>query len=187
MVRKVNEKVDVRLLILILTVIVLIIINLIVFTKKFYKPKIEEDKANEKITIVGEEQKKTPEPVSVPRTDEEIVKMLSGYGERDRMEYYCGQYFKCLEKHQYDAAYNLLYPEFKQNYFPTVEEFEEYIKKTYPAQWALVYDDITRQGDIYVLRLKILDVLGSKENEKIQRIVVKENNFNDFVISFQVI
>ena len=103
------------------------------------------------------------------------------------MQYYCGQYFKHLEKHEYDAAYNLLYTEFKQNYFPTVEEFEEYVKKTYPEQWALDYDDITRQGDLYVLRLKILDVLGSRENEKIQRIVVRENYYNDFVISFQVI
>lgn len=185
--RKVNEKTDTKLLILILAVVVLVIVNLILFTKKFYKPKIEERKANEKIVIAGEEQKKAPVTASVPRTDEEIIKMLSGYGERDRMEYYCGEYFKHLEKHEYDAAYNLLYTEFKQNYFPTVEEFEEYIKKTYPEPWALVYDDITRQGDIYVLRLKILDVLGSKENEKIQRVVVRENNFNDFVISFQVI
>lgn len=186
MVSKVNQKMDVKLLTLILIVIVLIIINLILFTKKSLQPRIEEKKANETMIMVGEEKKK-PEPVSVPQTDEEIVKMLSGYKERDRMEYYCGQYFKHLEKHEYDAAYNLLYTEFKQNYFPTVEEFEEYVKKTYPEQWALDYDDITRQGDLYVLRLKILDVLGSRENEKIQRIVVRENYYNDFVISFQVI
>jgi hypothetical protein len=186
MTRKYNEKIDIKLLILMFIVIILIIVNLIIFTRKFYKPKVEAEKVNETIRMVGDD-KKTPEQVSVPKTDEEIIKMLSGYGERDRMEYYCGQYFKHIERHEYDAAYNLLYTEFKQNYFPTVEDFEEYIKKTYPAHWALEYDDISRQGDIYVLRLKILDVLGSKENEKVQRVVVKENNYNDFVISFQVI
>ena len=187
MVSKVNKKIDVKLLILILIVIVLIIINLILYTKKSLQPSLEIEKANETIVIAGEENVKTPQPVHVPQTDEEIIAMLAGYKERDRIEYYCGQYFKHLERHEYDAAYNLLYTEFKQNYFPTVEEFEEYVKNTYPAQWALDYDDITRQGDIYVLRLKILDVLGSRENEKIQRLVVKENYYNDFVISFQVI
>lgn len=186
MIRKVNEKIDIKLLILILVVIILVIVNLIIFTKKFLEPKNKAEKANEKIIIATQEEEET-EQVTVPRTDEEIIKMLSTYGERDRMEYYCGEYFRHLDKKEYEAAYNLLYPEFKENYFPTLEEYVEYIKKTYPSEWALVYDDITRQGDIYVLRLKILDVLGSKENEKIQRVVVRENYYNDFVISFQVI
>ena len=38
--RKVNEKTDTKLLILILAVVVLVIVNLILFTKKFYKPEI---------------------------------------------------------------------------------------------------------------------------------------------------
>ena len=103
------------------------------------------------------------------------------------MEYYCGEYFKHLEHKEYDQAYALLYPEFKQNYFPTLEEYETYIKNNYPKSWALEYEDITRQGNIYVLKLKILDILGTKDNEKSQRIVIKENNYNDFVISFQLI
>ena len=187
MVRKINERIDVKLLVLILVVIILVIINLILFTKKFLQPKVADEKANGTVTIAGHDEKKSEEVALAPRTDEEVIKMLSGYKERDRMEYYCSVFFKHLENHEYEDAYNLLYPEFKENYFPTEKEFEEYVKKTYPSEWALIYDDITRQGNIYVLRLKILDVLGSKENEKIQRVVIRENNFNDYVISFQVI
>jgi hypothetical protein len=184
MVRNVNKKADKKLLILMLVVIVLIIINLILFTKKSLQPKHEE---NNNQTEIGVEEEKKSEEVVVPKTEEDVIKMLSGYKERDRMEYYCGQYFKHIEKKEYEAAYNLLYDDFKQNYFSTIDEFKDYIEKTYPHEFALDYDDITRQGDIYVLRLKILDVLGSRENEKIQRIVIRENNYNDFVISFQVI
>ena len=103
------------------------------------------------------------------------------------MEYYCGEYFKHLEKKEYEEAYNLLYSEFKQNYFPSLEDYEEYVKKTYPSNWALKYEDITRQGNIYVLKLTVIDMFGSKEDEKSQRIVVREDNYNNFVISFQVI
>lgn len=169
-------------LIIIIIIVFLAIISLVIYSKELQSVKKQEN--NGEITISQNEEKKE---VQVPRTDEEIVKYLSTLGERDRMEYYCGEYFKHIEKKEYEAAYNLLYPEFKESYFPTLERYEDYVKKTYPSNWALDYEDITRQGDIYVLKLNVLDVLGSKENEKSQRIVIKENNYNNFSISFQVI
>lgn len=184
-----NGKLDKKDIILIITIIILIIINLTIYLKKVLIPKQENKlSTNQFSTVVSEStQEQNNQTVEVPKTNEEIIKKLSTLGERDRMEYYCGVYFKHIEKKEYDEAYKLLYSEFKEKYFPTIEEYEEYIEKTYPKNWALEYDDITRQGSIYVLRLKILDILGSKDDEKIQRIVVKENNYNDFVISFQVI
>lgn len=184
-----NGKLDKKDIILIITIIILIIINLTIYLKKVLIPKQENKlSTNQSSTVVSEStQKQNNQTVEVPKTNEEIIKKLSTLGERDRMEYYCGVYFKHIEKKEYDEAYKLLYSEFKEKYFPTIEEYEEYIQKTYPKNWALEYDDITRQGSIYVLRLKILDILGSKDDEKIQRLVVKENNYNDFVISFQVI
>ena len=183
---KLQTKIEFKYLILILIVIMLIIINLILFAKKIVIPKQQQEKKYQLTTVVKEKEKST-QTITVPQTDEELIKRLSTLGERDRMEYYCGVYFKYLENKEYEKAYNLLYTEFKTKYFPTIEEYEQYIQKTYPQTWALEYDDITRQGSIYVLKLKILDILGSKENEKSQRIVIKENSYNNFVISFQVI
>ena len=178
-----------QLMILILLVILLIIINLILFTKEVLQPKIQKQKIKQDVANSSNQSIETKQEVEVARSDDEIVQMLknSNYTERDRIEYYCGEYFKKLELKEYDSAYNMLYDEFKQKYFPTVEEYEEYVKKIYPEEWALDYVDITRQGDIYVLKLTILDVLGTKETEKSQRIVIRENNYNDFDISFQVI
>lgn len=175
--------------VLIFIILILIVISLTLYVKKILIPKKQEQQAQNSTqqTTVVSESKQNNQTVEVPKTNEEIIKKLSTLGERDRMEYYCGVYFKHIEKKEYNEAYKLLYSEFKEKYFPTIEEYEEYIEKTYPKNWALEYDDITRQGSIYVLRLKILDILGSKDDEKIQRIVVKENNYNDFVISFQVI
>ena len=181
---KIKRKIEKTDIVLILIILILIIINLILYLKK--EIKTNQDDTYQLSTVLSEK-KQQNEQIQIPQTNEEIIKKLSTSNERDRMEYYCGEYFKHIEKHEYEQAYNLLYTEFKQKYFPTIEEFEEYVKKTYPKAWALDYDDITRQGDIYVLRLKIYDVLGSRENEKIQRIVIKENYYNDFVISFQVI
>ncbi len=175
------ERIDI---VLILIILILIIINLIVYLKKEVQPNQEE---TYQLSTVVSEQKQQNEQIQIPKTNDELIKHLSTLGERDRMEYYCGVYFKYIEKKEYENAYNLLYAEFKQNYFPTLEQYIEYVEKTYPKYWALNYDDITRQGNIYVIRLEVLDVLGSKEDERVQRIVLRENNYNNFEMSFQVI
>ena len=173
------EKIDIFLW---LVVLILIIAILTIIVENFGKDDEQLLVAN-KTTVIEENNT----AVQVPKTDEEIIKKLSTMGERDRMEYYCGEYFNHIEKKEYQAAYNMLYGEFKQRYFPTLEKYQEYVEKTYPSSWVLEYDDITRQGNIYVLRLKVGDALGSKEDTKVQRIVIKENNYNNFVMSFQVI
>lgn len=174
-------------IILVIIVLFLIIVTLILYLKNIVIPKQNKEKTYQLATVISKEEKENQQ-VSVPQTDEEITKYLSTLGERDRMQYYCGEYIKHLKHKEYEQAYNMLYTEFKQNYFPTIEEYEEYVKKFYPEYFALQYDDITRQGDIYVLRLKIIDAMNSEksEEENIQRVVIKEYNYNDFVISFQV-
>lgn len=121
-------------------------------------------------------------------TNEEISKdqQLQSMGERDRMEFYFSEYATYIEDGEYEKAYDLLYPEFKTNYFPTLEQFEEYAKKTYPEFMTFSYNNIERQGYIYVLNIDIIDV-DNKENKKSHRVVIQENDFNDFVLSFQVI
>ena len=179
------EKIDI---ILIIIILVLIAVNLMIYYIEVREPQYMMQQIESTTTSENKEKKKEEtETVEIPKTQEEIIKKLATLGERDRMEYYCGQYFKHLEKKEYEEAYKLLYPEFKEKYFPTLEEYEVYVQNFYPTKFALIYDDITRQGDIYVLKLKILDILGSKEDEKAQRIVIKENNYNNFVVSFQVI
>ena len=187
---KVGSRIEKKDIILILIILILIIVMLVLFVKTIMYPKTTTQVPNytPKTTRSAETGKKVV--VQVPQTDDEIIKMLADnnrFQERDRIEYYCGEYFKHLENKEFDKAYDLLYPEFKNKYFPTLEEYKAYIERTYPADYAFIYDDISRQGDIYVLRLKICDVLGSRENEKIQRVVIRENNYNDFVLSFQVI
>lgn len=181
--RKMQRKLKKRDVFLIIIILILVIINLILFVKEYAKPKAQTQDNSGKVSSVKSEK----EEVIVPKDDKELILKLSKMQERDRIEYYCGEYIKKLEQKDYESAYNLLYPEFKEKYFPTIDSYKEYINKTYPENFALEYDDITRQGNIYVLRLKILDVLGSREDEKVQRVVILENDYNNFVLSFQVI
>ena len=173
-------------LILIVIIIFLLIINLVLFLKRVLIPKQQEEQA---ITnSVNNNNKNKTKEYKVPQSDEEIKAYLATLKEGNRIEYYCGKFIKLIDEKEYEKAYKLLYSEFKQNYFPTIEDFIKYVENFYPESYALEYDDIDRYNNIYVIRLKILDYNSSPSDEpKVQRVVIRENDYNDYVVSFQVV
>lgn len=120
--------------------------------------------------------------------NEAIIQKLKNMEERDRMEYYFGMFLDYIEAGKYEKAYSMLYSEFKNNYFPTLDSFKKYVKTTFPEMSNIEHENIERNGDIYVLWIKITDVLNGKPGEsKKMNIVIRENNYNDVEMSFSVI
>ena len=116
-----------------------------------------------------------------------IDSTLQDMEERDRMEYYFGMFLHYIEDEEYEKAYDLLYPEFKENYFPTLDKFTEYVQNTFSDMMDIEHENIERNGDVYVLWINIADALNGKPGEKKQmNVVIKENDYNDFVMSFSV-
>lgn len=173
-----NKNIKLKDIILILIVLVMILINICLFINILKTNTINISKSESKIKNENSEENDVTE-------DEVALDKLKKSGERDRMEIYFAKFISYIEEKEYQSAYNILHPEFRDTYFKTLDEFKKYVDKTYPELVAFSYNDIERQGYIYVL---ILDILDLKNNtKKSQRVVIQENNFNDFVISFQVI
>lgn len=122
-------------------------------------------------------------------SEENIViareEIISTKTETTRMKNYLGQFFTAIESKNYQEAYSMLFDSFKENYFKTLEEFEEYFKNNYPQNIVLNYKNVDRQGDIYILTVEIVNGLEIT-NKFEQRFVIQENDLNDFNISFQV-
>lgn len=112
---------------------------------------------------------------------------LKDMGERDRMEYYVSKFITSLGNKSYEYAYSLLYDEYKDNYFPTLEDFEKYVKTKLPSRLSVEYTNIERIGEIYVLWVTLKNPIGTEQNEVEMNFIVKENALNDFVMSFSVI
>ena len=126
----------------------------------------------------------------IEEKNKEEIQKLQDMGERDRIQYYFGKYIDYIQEEAYGEAYNLLYDEFKDTYFPTFQEYVEYIQEKYPFEIIAVdYENIERNGEIYVLWVSIIDPINgnpTSEDKLKQNIVIKENDFNDFVLSFSV-
>lgn len=115
------------------------------------------------------------------------VSELAGKGERERMEYYVKTFINAVENKNYEEAYYMLYEDFRENYFPTLEDFEKYAHNTFPTLCSLEYTNIERNGDVYVLWITLSDSLAGKDSAIEMNFVVQENDLDDFVMSFTVI
>lgn len=182
-----------KILKIILLVIVLLDVALLI-SKRIY-PKIqnyflEKEYAEE---LLQEKSKYTDEAVEeVEDNDAEYVydeyTFLETSDEVTRMKTYIGDYFNYIKQEEYEKAYNLLYSGFKDNYFNSLEEFEEYVKTTYPSSFYLKYGEVKRYGYYYYVSVTIFDMDEITKEEKSYMkgtiFVLKENDLLDFVLSF---
>lgn len=179
---KKQEDMSISFLVLVIIAVILVIINISLFINIM---KIRKEMDNNTDTDTVQEDNRIP-------TQEEqkaaTIQKLKKMNERDRMEFYIGEYIGYIEEKKYNEAYNLLYPEFKDNYFKTLEDFEKYAKNKYPSSMIMNYTNIERQGEYYVLFTEIIDadtVNTIAEKKFTQNIIVKENGYDDFYISFE--
>lgn len=175
-----KEKIEIKDIILIMLVLLIMCVNIVLYINKFALSQERNENNESENYIVNNIVSSNSN-----NNEEEDLKSMT---ERERMEFYFSEFINYIENGKYQEAYNLLYPEFKENYFKTLDDFKKYVNKTYPEFVSFSYNDIERQGNIYVLMITVINPdLNKSEAKKSQRIVLKENNFNDFVLSFQVI
>lgn len=119
-------------------------------------------------------------------TNQLEIEELKDRDERTRIQQYCGKFIRYIESKEYDKAYDLLYPDFKNNYFKTLEEFQKYAEEKFPSTLIAVdYNNIERQGKYYILFTTIKTPLDTNYSMD-QKFILIENDFNDFQISFDV-
>lgn len=148
---------------------------------------IAENKKNQNPTVVSietdeETKKEIEEAVNLA-----LVKKLSGLSEQKRVEYYATEFIKALEGRKISTAYKLLNEDFKTNYFKTEESFREYVETYFPKEVSVKYVNMERLDNLYVLEVEIKDILTSVNPNHFEcYIVVKENEYADYELSFSV-
>ena len=163
-------------LIIVIGIILIILILLLVVLKVFNKQ--NNQLSENDIQKISEEADK--------KEKDAILERLYKMSEQERINYYCAEFFKLIDTKKYEQAYNLLYDEYKENYFPSLASFKRYVQEYFPDDIALNFTNIERLGEIYVLWVDVKDSLnGVKFGHNFSmNVVVKENDYNDYVLSF---
>lgn len=162
---------------IIIVIIIIIIILIILNNKKIDNNKEESNNKNSS---------SVEKTVSKDENEEKIAK-LKTKKEAERIKTYLGTYFKYIETKDYNSAYNLLYDEFKESYFPTLEDYEKYIQEQdFPDLLTIDYDSIMTQGELYIVTVRIGNMQARSDTQKVEKkFIVKENDYNDYYISFK--
>lgn len=169
------KKQDNRLIIIGLGIIVVLIVVLLILKINNKEPDYSQ-MTEEEINLAIEE-----------KVEDVRLKNISSLEEGDRIEHYASYFMEKIDLGEFEEAYNMLYDEFKNNYFPTLASFEEYAKEKFPTVMSLEHTNIERNGDIYVVWTTVYDLMQSRDAGVKMKFVIQENGVNDFVLSFSVI
>lgn len=180
-----NKAVEMLKILIIFFIAIIIVLSVLIMSFKSINKRQKDSISNETTEV----EKKREELEKAKKIESDIItEKLADKGERDRMEYYFSKFLKSIESKKYEQAYEMLYEDFRKNYFPTLSSFEEYVKKTFPKMANIEHTNIERSGENYILFVTITDSLSSTNSEgKEMKIVIREYNLNDFVMSFSVI
>lgn len=165
-----------------ISIVILIIVLILYFVLN-----LTSKDANQNVITTGSN---NTEKEIIIKSDEQINKdeiaSLKTMTEKERIRTYLSKYLMYIEGGHYEKAYSLLYPDFKENYFQELEEYTKYVKDLYPKTMVLQYGNTERQGKYFIIYVDVVDPLSEKQYVS-QRFIVYENDYNDFVISFEVI
>lgn len=187
------EKMDKTNLLLAIITLVLLVCNLSICINKFLKPMAQNNEYSKqyeesrKYAQEQQEENLQDDEMSQEEIDKEQLVNLKSMGEEDRMYTYFYQYITMIESGRYEDAYNILYADFKNQYFPTLDSFTNYIQTRYPSFMSVQYNGIERQGEYYILTVLIGSAVANEDNTTLQqKFIIHEKDFNDFELSFQV-
>ena len=164
--------------------LIIMLVNIVIYFNKYVIPSMK---------IAELEKEYRAEKAKEHYSNDDIYKYsenewvaLQFASEQDRMKTYFNKYMLVfVSSEKYEEAYDLLYSEFKESYFKTLEDFTKYVKEKYPRFMTIVYDDVQRQGDYYIVSVTIKDIAEKKEPIK-QKFIFREYDFDNFIISFSV-
>lgn len=170
-----------KIVLIAMAILGLIALNLIVYINEHKPQTADVNNATNIINTIVEHNIATEE-----ETEENRKEMLSNSTEATRMKTYIGQYISAIDSKDYETAYNMLYQEFRNTYFKTLEEFITYVESKYPDEIMVTYNNMEREGTIYIITISIQNPLDSSFQAVEQNIVIQEKGLNDFTLSFNV-
>lgn len=169
-------------IIILIAILVLVAINLIVFLYFNQKTTTQtNDLKNNNAT-----ENNVQEDIYENQSIESIVNnKISSMEDDNRIKSYYGKFIRYIENKDYETAYNCLNDTFKATYFPTLEEFSEYIAKKYPKNKIVVeYNTVERKGEVFVLGVTIDDMTDTNFQKFSESVVIREISANNFSLSF---
>lgn len=116
---------------------------------------------------------------------EKFINEYKNASEEKKVQMNIDKFIQMINRHDYKSSYNCIADSFKNNYFNSQEEFENYIINNFFSYNKFEFKGFEKKGsNVYVYNIDLIDLTGeSKENKNID-IIMRLNDNMDFEMSF---
>lgn len=119
--------------------------------------------------------------------DKEVIDIYNKSVDTDKVNTNIEKFFKMINLKDYESAYKLLDNEFKKNNYPSIEQFEKYMKENlYNYSKVTKINDTKKSGNYYITSLNVVNgeenVIYAKQVTVIMQLLEDTN----FVMSFSI-
>lgn len=94
------------------------------------------------------------------------------------------KFFMGIDDKNYGYSYSVLSESFKNNKYPTKEDFINYAEQNFFEENEIEYISYEKETGVYIYKIKITDAEGENSEERAFNIIVKLNSGTDFEMSF---
>lgn len=91
-----------------------------------------------------------------------------------------------LNNRDYKSAFEVLDEDFRNQYFQTVEKFEQYMRNIFPLHYGLTFSDCTQEGGVFVQKILLTDIISNDKTVIPETIIMKLTD-EGFVMSFRIL
>lgn len=94
------------------------------------------------------------------------------------------RFFMGIDDQNYGYSYSVLSQAFKNNKYPTKNDFVNYAKENFFDKNEITYESYEKENGLYVYKIKIKDATGNSTEERGFNIIVRLKDGTDFEMSF---
>lgn len=101
----------------------------------------------------------------------------TGYSEEEQIKGYAEKFILMLNSLDYTNAYNVLEPTFKATYFPTQQDFENYVKQNFFERNVIATREVIEEGVCVVTMRENISTTSNKLQKMFKVIIGEAGNF----------
>lgn len=117
---------------------------------------------------------------------EEVQQKYNGGNETRKVQMNVDKWILMLNNKDYKAAYEVLDESFREQYFGTVEKFEEYMRGRFPEYYGLTFSDFSEEAGVYIQKILLTDIRAKQDFVLPETIIMKLTD-DGFRMSFRIL
>lgn len=115
---------------------------------------------------------------------EDFVETYNSSADAKKVVLSIKRFFMGIDDKNYGYSYSVLSESFKNNKYPTKNDFVKYVEQNLFEKNEIEYVSYKKQNGLYIYKIIITDATGESNEEKSLNIIVKLNSGTDFEMSF---